>query len=353
VKTEETHTNELRRRAEEAVAEYVIEARDRGREVAEEVRAIMVETELRRLTSRSEKATEPAEQPVGLRLPPIRRLLGREVSEEEYQAAQELRPEPPAVLCRVCGDSGFRVTRRELVNREQIVGARIDVWQGRTLGADECVIHCEQCPAATQRSRLLRGTMPPGDISRARFERFEARSDSQASALVWSRKWAARETSPHTLILVGPVGVGKTHLAKAAALYRAEHGEPVVWQTSAEILETIRATFNRLTAAGAESDPARAMTLAEWQRVPVLAIDDLGSEQATDWTLSAIEQIVFHRYEHERPTIITSNLTLAQMAERQEDPHGRLVSRLADKRTDRRSIYVEIKGSSYREGSEE
>jgi DNA replication protein DnaC len=69
----------------------------------------------------------------------------------------------------------------------------------------------------------------------------------------------------------------------------------------------IRATFS---GTGSESDVVR-----KYQRMPYMVLDDLGAEKMTDWSVSSLYVVLSGRYNANRPTIVTSNLTLAQIAE--------------------------------------
>lgn len=281
------------------------------------------------------------------------RFLGREVTAEEYEAAQNLPADPPAWLCLACHDSGMIVRRREDVKRTQAIGVS-RVWAGRALEDDEVIIRCDQCPPETQRARNLSGSMPPRDIVRSRFKTYEPGNASQMLARDHAQAWATGVEARPFLILVGDVGVGKSHLAKAAAVYRAEHGEGVVWQTVDGVLRAIRATFDRMADARRDpevampGDPSRRMVYEEWTRVPVLCLDDLGRGYASDWAAAEFEALLFERYEHERPTLITSNLDMTGIGQWRDDEHGRLVSRLLD--VDR-TVYVEVTGGDHRQVS--
>ena len=57
-----------------------------------------------------------------------------------------------------------------------------------------------------------------------------------------------------------------------------------------------------------------------------LALDDIGSEKATDWALQMLYLLIDRRYSQMLKTIITSNLTLDQIADRLDD---RISSRIA------------------------
>lgn len=345
-------SDDLRRQAEESVAAYYIEAAHAGREVPEASREQMIAAEVARLQHGQQKrpsSPEPSPSTPERGGAPkkigglLKRVLGREISEEEYRLAIETPLPEPVFLCPACRDQGVTTALRERVRREQVMIS--------TINPEIVGIRCPHCPPETQRARNLSGIMPPGDIIRSRFKAFSPHDDSQARALEMVQRWASHEDERAFLILVGPVGVGKSMLAKAAALYRAEHGEGVVWQTAPGILRAIRATFDRLkdnmAASGETGDPSRRYTFAEFVAAPVLAIDDLGREYATDWAATEIEELIFERYEYQRPTIITSNLDLDALGDRQGDPHFRLISRLNDAA---RCVYLEISGPDHRAG---
>jgi DNA replication protein DnaC len=47
--------------------------------------------------------------------------------------------------------------------------------------------------------------------------------------------------------------------------------------------------------------------LETYKRVPLLIIDDLGKERATDWTISTLYTIIDGRYDRAMPIIVTTN----------------------------------------------
>ncbi|MBU5454833.1 ATP-binding protein [Caproiciproducens sp. MSJ-32] len=59
----------------------------------------------------------------------------------------------------------------------------------------------------------------------------------------------------------------------------------------------------------------------------LLVIDDLGTEQGTEWSLSKIYTILDSRYRKKLPTIVTSNYSLGQLKERYGE---RIVDRLIE-----------------------
>lgn len=117
------------------------------------------------------------------------------------------------------------------------------------------------------------------------------------------------------IVLWGPTGSGKTHLA--AAIVNSWVGKvPALFLSSPDMLAAIRP--------GSDKDP-KALDLAK--RVRLLVIDDLGAEKSSEWTLETHFAILNYRYDWHLPTIITTNYSL-EMLERKVGQ--RVVSRLIE-----------------------
>lgn len=100
------------------------------------------------------------------------------------------------------------------------------------------------------------------------------------------------------LLLVGPVGTGKTHVAIHAGRAVAEHlPRPVLVITGPR--------FNQLVRPGQGYDPSRA--IGDMQTCGLLLLDDIGAAGVTPWIAEALFAVINDRYAWCRPTIVTSN----------------------------------------------
>lgn len=112
------------------------------------------------------------------------------------------------------------------------------------------------------------------------------------------------------LFLIGGYGTGKTHLAAAIANQLIQNGTPVICMTMIDLLARIRETFD----SRGEGTEAQVMRL--YADIPLLIIDDLGSEQPTEWGCTTIFAIINARYEAYMPTIVTSNCGADELVQR-------------------------------------
>ena len=121
------------------------------------------------------------------------------------------------------------------------------------------------------------------------------------------------------LVFMGPFGCGKTHLAAAIANYRASSGHPVLFVVVPDMLDHLRATYNP------DSTVSYDRRFEEIRSIPLLVLDDLGSQAMKPWVREKLYQLFNYRYQAGLPTVITTAETLEQI-----DP--RLRSRLLDRR---------------------
>lgn len=134
------------------------------------------------------------------------------------------------------------------------------------------------------------------------------------------------------IYICGDVGTGKTHLSVALARnIRTSQPEGANFQSATNVLLQLRAGFSK--------DVSEKESLRHYQKSQILIIDDLGAEKLSEYVIQAWYSIVDYRYSNMLPTVITSNLTVAEIAERFGD---RIASRIAS------GIVLTLKGNDRR-----
>lgn len=182
-------------------------------------------------------------------------------------------------------------------------------------------LECECRRAEKQKKQQAKLIETSGILSLGLFE--DATLDSFDKSLpgtveAYRRSASFAEKPDGWLVLVGPVGCGKTHLAVAVARKRIEAGDTVLVQTAPDLLDHLRATF------GPGSEVQYSQLFEDMRNVDVLVLDDFGAHNGTSWAEEKLFQLLNYRYNARKSTIITSNGL--------EDANPRLKSRMHDGR---------------------
>jgi DNA replication protein DnaC len=139
----------------------------------------------------------------------------------------------------------------------------------------------------------------------------------------------------HNVILLGPPGVGKTHLAISLGVKAVEAGYTVLFLTLEQLM-------NRLMKAFSENHLER--TLQQLTYPKVLIIDEIGYLPLSNTEASLFFRLVARRYER-ASLIVTSNKSFMDWGEVFNDPV--LATAILD-RLLHYSTTLNIKGESYR-----
>ncbi len=118
------------------------------------------------------------------------------------------------------------------------------------------------------------------------------------------------EKSCRGLLIDGPVGSGKTFLLACIANELLAYGRGVRYISHSDFLFLVRLSF------APDSPHSEYELIRDIERIPVLIIDDLGTEQATDFSSSLLYRIIDHRYGKNLPFVISTSCSLNQLARR-------------------------------------
>jgi DNA replication protein DnaC len=136
------------------------------------------------------------------------------------------------------------------------------------------------------------------------------------------------------LFIWGGFGCGKTHLAAAIANAAVACNIPTLFLTVPDLLDSLRFTFDSQEISFEER-------FDEIRNIPLLILDDFGTQNMTNWALEKLFQIINYRYINQLPLVVTSNQPVDLI-------EGRLRSRFLDSNS---VLRVNIQAPDYRNPS--
>jgi DNA replication protein DnaC len=161
------------------------------------------------------------------------------------------------------------------------------------------------------RERLLRfANLPHPDKPRT-FGGFEPVVGTE-DAVHSSKQFANEDCDYHMLVLIGPVGCGKSHLLEAIGRRILERGKVIKYEYAPELLDKIRDSYRH-----------NADMCIPYETAETLLLDDLGVERATPWVVERLSVIIDGRYRTGKRIALATNLTFEEIKARDYDDQGR------------------------------
>jgi len=171
-------------------------------------------------------------------------------------------------------------------------------------GAEYLAVLCEQELAERCSRRIARhakeSRLPVGkSLATFDFDQIPQLSHERIQALAATGDWAAQARN---LLLFGPSGVGKTHLAAAIGHALVEQGVRVRYFATTALVQQLQLAREQLHLEDA---------LHKLDKYRVLILDDFGYVKKSDQETQVLFELIAHRYET-GSLIVTSNQPFGQ-----------------------------------------
>lgn len=170
---------------------------------------------------------------------------------------------------------------------------------------------------------LSRGSGVPKRFNNATFKNYNQADNNMA--LTKSKNFVENFPNAKGLLLTGPVGTGKTHLACAIANELIEKLYSVYFGNVVDIMSFIKSTYSKDSDI-TEDEAINIMT----DKVDLFIIDDLGKENESSYISSMLYQLINRAYENEKPIIITTNENSIELARKLGNRGQAIVSRITE-----------------------
>ena len=162
------------------------------------------------------------------------------------------------------------------------------------------------------------------------FSDYKVSADN-VQAVKAAKEFVAKGTGG--LFFFGDPGTGKTFLASIVTQEFLKSNKSVIFGDVPTLLEILRSSFE-------DKNTKITDLMDDLSTVDLLVLDDLGTENPTEWAVERIYSIINQRYNAEKPVIVTSNFKLKEIVERLNHPKNsgssypsvtgdRIISRLA------------------------
>lgn len=216
-------------------------------------------------------------------------------------------------------------------------GSGMEVVTGR--GARRC-----RCRTRDVQAKLLEAARIPRRYSECSLSNYQPGSNNGSQLRAFNYAYRLVREYPSVdrgLLLMGPCGIGKTHLAAAILRGLIEKGIPCLFYEFGALLKEIQESYN------AVSQTSELKVLMPVYEAEVLVLDELGASKRTDWVRDTMMQIIGARYNEKKLTIFTSNYMDVRCNPADETLEDRVGSRLRSRLYEMCKTVI-IEGEDYR-----
>lgn len=193
-------------------------------------------------------------------------------------------------------------------------GAALDAFLSKKFGGETfrckfcgaeipCPGMCDACAARQEATgdtveEKLISLGVPIVMSSCGWDNFDSPKGRTGRLVDELKRWRGR---PALVVLSGPPGTGKTHMAAAMLRQRVtEKGSGgVVWIADADIATRLKAGFR------SEETPLEDIL----SDARLLIVDDFGQTYQSQWLVETVMPLICKRIDNGKPTVITTNLT--------------------------------------------
>lgn len=220
----------------------------------------------------------------------------QDAPEQDFNDAPGNRAEPE--VCPLCYGTGMEIVAGK--------GARL----------------CE-CRRQKSHSSQIEKAKIPRRYENCHFNNYRALNPSQERAYKFSSKLAMDYPAVERgLLLMGSVGVGKTHLAISILKALTERGFSCRFYEFGALLKEIQNSYNPI------SQISELKVLQPIFDAEILVLDEIGASKPTDWVRDTMAHIINTRYNDKKLTVFTTNYLDERKAEREESLEDRIGVRL-------------------------
>lgn len=204
---------------------------------------------------------------------------------------------------------------------------------------------CEACGNVQTNVRRYNQAMVPSKFFKVlKVDSYIPRTEFQQKALKYVKDhFVIQYPNEKGFLLMGPSGVGKTHLAIGAiSELSLERGVRCIFKDFFLLLSDLRRAYSEKIP---ENEVLMPLIDAE-----VLVIDELGKGKSNEWELNILDQLISKRYNASKKTLITTNFITRESNEDASDYEllekrvgNRILSRLYEM-----CNFIHIKGRDFR-----